>query len=150
MPMPSHEAQPKSLPNHALESCWAALWLELWRFVSCIVESRRVVCPRLQTKPQPFWLKTFLLVYCVCNTPAMSSASGNSSGTASGYEPQSKRQKTWRAAADRADELIIANQPGRVRLEHISWYHDNRGTQGALPIHAHDIAQDISKNGVMG
>ena len=49
--------------------------------------------------------------------------------------------------ADRADGFIIANQPGRVRLERISWYHDNRGTQGVLPMHAHDIALDISKNG---
>ena len=65
----------------------------------------------------------------------------------SGYEPQAKRQKLMLADADRAQKHLDPIQPDRVLLEKISWCLKNRGGQGILPLHAHDVAEDICENG---
>ena len=48
--MPSNEARRDLLSNERLDTCWDALWLELWPFLYFIVESRRIACRCLQTK----------------------------------------------------------------------------------------------------
>ena len=82
--------------------------------------------------------------------PAMSLPKDDSSSTAKGYEPQAKKQKiradTLLADADRAEQYYIPNQPTRVPLNRISWHPDNRGGQEILPLHAQEIALDISTN----
>ena len=91
--------------------------------------------------------------------PAMSSPSDDSSSTDSSstesygpqankhHEPQKKKQKTLPAEADRAEKHLAPNQPGRVQLNRITWHPQNRGGQGILPIHVHDVAKDICTNG---
>ena len=59
-----------------------------------------------------------------------------------GDEPQKKKQKTLPAEADRAEKHLAPNQPGRVQLNKISWHPENRGGQGILPIHVHNVACD--------
>ena len=51
------------------------------------------------------------------------------------------------SGADRAEQYLAPKQPGRVHLSKISWYHDNRGGQGVLPFHVHDIAKGICTEG---
>ena len=67
--------------------------------------------------------------------------------TAAGDEPQKKKQKLLLAEADRAEQYQITNQPGRVHLNRISWHHSNRGGQGILPLHVHNVAYDICTKG---
>ena len=63
--------------------------------------------------------------------------------TSTGCEPQSKKRKTLLADADRAEQYVTPNQPGRVKLMQISWYTKNRGGQGIMPLHAHDVAFSV-------
>ena len=49
--------------------------------------------------------------------------------------------------ADRAERYLIPNQPGRVPLSKIGCHEENRGGQGIMQFHAHDIAYDISTKG---
>ena len=59
-----------------------------------------------------------------------------------GDEPQKKKQKTLPAEADRAEKHLAPNQPGRVQLNRITWHPQNRGGQGILPLHVHNVARD--------
>ena len=77
----------------------------------------------------------------------MASPTSDSSSTAKGYEPPAKKQKSLLSGADRAEQYLAPKQPGRVHLSKISWYHDNRGGQGVLPFHVHDIAKGICTEG---
>ena len=77
----------------------------------------------------------------------MRSPTDDSSSNANGYEPQAKKQTLLISEVDRAEQYLAPNQPGRVHLSKISWYHDNRGGQGILPFHVHDIAYDICMRG---
>ena len=77
----------------------------------------------------------------------MSSPKDASSSTASGYEPQAKKQKLLLSEVDRAEQYLAPNQPGRVQLSKTSWYHANRGGQGIMPFHVHDVAYDICTKG---
>ena len=77
----------------------------------------------------------------------MSSPNDDSSSTAKGYEPQAKKQKTLRSEAARAETYLAPNQLGRVPLNKISWHPDNRGGQGIMPLHVHDVALDICTRG---
>ena len=63
-----------------------------------------------------------------------------------GYAPQAKRQRMMVSDADKAETHKVATQPGRVKLGQISCYGRNRGGQGILPLHAHDVAFDICEN----
>ena len=60
-----------------------------------------------------------------------------------GYAPQAKKRKLL-FDADRAEYMKIANQPGRVQLAKITWHRRNRGGQGILQLHSHEIALDVS------
>ena len=77
----------------------------------------------------------------------MSSSKAASSSTAKGYEPQAKKQKLLLSEADRAEQHLAPNQPGRVQLNKISWHHNNRERQGIMPFHAQDVAYDICTRG---
>ena len=78
----------------------------------------------------------------------MSSSKDTSSSNGDGYEPPPKKLKaTMIEAADRADKYLSPAQPGRVDLSRIYWYPANRGGQGILPLHTHDIAKNISTKG---
>ena len=91
--------------------------------------------------------------------PAMSSPNDDSSSTDSSstesygpqankhHEPQKKKQKTLPAEADRAEKYLATNLPGRVPLSQISWHPANRGGQGILPLHVHNVARDTCTNG---
>ena len=51
------------------------------------------------------------------------------------------------ADADRAETHRLPNQPGRVQLHQISWYPKNRGGQGVMPMHMHDVAYSVVTHG---
>ena len=48
------------------------------------------------------------------------------------------------ADADRAETYRLPNQPGRVQLHQISWHPKNRGGQGVMPMHMHEVAYDVT------
>jgi len=77
----------------------------------------------------------------------MSSPKDTSSSTAKGYEPQAKKQKTLRLEAARAETYLAPNQPGRVPLNKVSWHPHNRGGQGIIPFHVHNLAHAICTRG---
>ena len=59
----------------------------------------------------------------------------------------SKRQKTLMGEADRAHKYLLPVQPGRISLSDTGFYPENRGGQGIMPNHVHDIGLDVSDNG---
>ena len=61
--------------------------------------------------------------------------------------PTAKRAKTTVLEADRASVYLAASQPGRLIMHLLGFYTGNRGGQGILPMHAHDIACDVADNG---
>ena len=70
-----------------------------------------------------------------------------SSSDANGSESQAKRRKILLTDANRAETYRHGSQPGRVPLHLISWHASNRGHQGILPMHAHNVARSICKHG---
>ena len=65
-----------------------------------------------------------------------------------GSEPtKAKRAKTMVCEADRASDYLAGSQPGRLIMHILGFIPDNRGGQGILPMHAHDIACDVADNG---
>ena len=70
-----------------------------------------------------------------------------STNTGTGDEPPAKKPKLLLVDADRAEGFVINDQPGRVNLYKITWCPDNRGGQGILPLHAQDIANNITEDG---
>ena len=76
--------------------------------------------------------------------PVQSKTSIDSS---SGYQPHSKKAKLLHSEADRGEQYLLPNQPGRVPLDSIGWHPQNRGGQGIMPLHVHDIAKEICDTG---
>ena len=62
-----------------------------------------------------------------------------------GYEPSYTKQKTCLSEADRAQKHLMRSQPGRVLIEKIHFQPRNRGGQGLLPRHSHNVATDVIK-----
>ena len=67
----------------------------------------------------------------------------------SGSEPPRKKARggVLMTEADRAQNFLATSQPGRVHPSEIGFVTWNRGGQGIMPPHCHEIALDISKNG---
>ena len=85
--------------------------------------------------------------YLFVTLVAMSTTKVASSSAATGYEPPAKKQKLMLKDADRAETHLLKTQPGRVPLHYIAWHPANRGGQGIMPMHAHDVALDVCTNG---
>ena len=49
--------------------------------------------------------------------------------------------------ADRGQQYLKPNQPGRVPLNQIGYHHNNRGGQGVMPFHAQEVAKGICQMG---
>ena len=64
-----------------------------------------------------------------------------------GYEPTPKKHKSLILEADRAQEYLEMVQPGRVPIHEIGFLRMNRGGQGIMPLHVHDVALDVVNNG---
>ena len=62
-------------------------------------------------------------------------------------EPPNKKQKLLLTLANRTEKYLLPNQPGRVHLDKIGFYKRNRGGQGVLPLHSHDVCTDICTKG---
>ena len=58
-----------------------------------------------------------------------------------------KKQKMILSEANRSEKYLVPNQPGRVLVGKIGWQVRNRGGQGILPLHTHDVAKNISTKG---
>ena len=59
-----------------------------------------------------------------------------------GSEPTAKKTKLIAVEAQRAQRHLSSIQPGRVHLIEIGFYPHNRGGQGIMPPHVHNIAFD--------
>ena len=77
----------------------------------------------------------------------MSKKNSAGSSNTTGYEPQEKKPRLITADADKAEENHVASQPMRVMVWRVSWQPMNRGGQGVLPLHVHDVAFDICTYG---
>ena len=75
------------------------------------------------------------------------SSSKRTPSSGSGYEPQHKKQKMLAAQADKADSYLVKKQPGRLPLDCMKWHPSNRGHSGIMPMHVHDVAQEIVTHG---
>ena len=64
-----------------------------------------------------------------------------------GDQPPAKKTKHLHDEADRAEQYLKASQPGRVSLNRIYWHPHNRGGQGIMPLHVHDVAMNICTKG---
>ena len=77
-------------------------------------------------------------------------SSGGGNQASSGSEPIVRGgPKTLMEEADRAENYVLGlnRQPGRVSLDEFGFHQGNRGGQGIMPIHVHDIALDIVTEG---
>ena len=79
--------------------------------------------------------------------PTPTSSKSSTATTVKGYEPQPKKQKVLLAEANRSEQYLLTDQPGRVELHFIGWHQRNRGGQGLLPLHVHDIAENVCTKG---
>ena len=78
----------------------------------------------------------------------MDSKSKRASSAGSGDEPQNnKRQKMQSVQADNADKYLLTKCPERVALDRIKWHPINRGHSEIMPMHVHEVAEDIVMNG---
>ena len=58
-----------------------------------------------------------------------------------------KKIKLELSEANRGEKYLLPIQPGRVAVSKIGFHGRNRGGQGVLPFHAHDIAKNICTKG---
>ena len=49
--------------------------------------------------------------------------------------------------ADKADKYLLKKHPERVPLDNIKWHPSNRGHSGIMPMHVHEIAEEIVTKG---
>ena len=70
-----------------------------------------------------------------------------SDSTFDGYQPPHKKRKLLHSEADRGEQYKLPIQPGRVPLQKICWHPQNRGGQGIMPLHVHDVALNIRQTG---
>ena len=56
-------------------------------------------------------------------------------------------QKNLTGEANRAQKYLLPVQPSRISLGDTGFYTENRGGQGIMPSHVHDIGLDVSDNG---
>ena len=64
-----------------------------------------------------------------------------------GYEPQHKKQKMLAAQADKADKYLLKKHPERLPLDCMKWHTSNRGHSGIMPMHVHELAEEIVTQG---
>ena len=58
-----------------------------------------------------------------------------------------KKQKLELSEANRSEQYLLQNQPGRVAVSKIGFFERNRGGHGVLPFHSHAIAKNICTKG---
>ena len=88
----------------------------------------------------PLLLHTYVRTYVF---QAMSLGDAAQTSSSAGYQLQKKKRKLLQREADRGEQYLCPVQPGRVPLNKISWHPLNRGGQGIMPLHAHEVAKDV-------